>query len=642
MDSGKWRAIYWTAPPQIAGKTQVAILVPSLRAAIELHASVGYGLPTLNDLDRGWTTKMAPTIKEAGFADYLPATGPGSRGGRPPAVVFEDPKTRAPLGSFVFLAGGAKQVTCRCLVVDEIDAWRDQDGEPRWNDLDDVWARGDSFGRDAIRIGVGTVESDDPRQAIVLHLVNKVGTGTRLHQKCQHCGEYAPSEFSQFSFEYKADQSGPDLGHAAASAKYICKSCGKDWTEDDRRRAIFSGVFAHKGQTVDITGTVIGDPPRTDSLGLRTHALDCVLTTMAEIAERECVARYSLETHDNHEAMRKFYRYQRVEGYQGDIQTDEHDKHTPHSPRTLHARSLITASAFAPEVVRDNKDENGLFYRYWVNPPEPVQSIIAAIDVQRNRLYTAIIGIDSDRRTYDLGWSTEVARPAVNGEKPPPFSPGDLAKCLEAAANWCEESVEAIGRPGLWKGGVVDVSDPGEEGNAENELVDWLCSRKGWNAIQGESTLTKPTPYNHYKAKTELVNWNQKWRPKARLGSFHVLTDNAQRIVQKSYLIDQSAPGAGLLPGGIPKGNQYLRHLCAVGETTGKTGVKKWGGLPGAGRWDWMDCRAYATAILLMHHQEKTLGIVADAPKEAQKQSSEGGYLSGLSSSFGGNGGSWI
>jgi hypothetical protein len=55
-----------------------------------------------------------------------------------------------------------------------------------------------------------------------------------------------------------------------------------------------------------------------------------------------------------------------------------------------------------------------------------------------------------------------------------------------------------------------------------------------------------------------------------------------------------------------------------------------------------MDCRAYATAILLMHHQEKTLGIVTDTPKEAPKpQSNDGGYLSGLSSSFG-TGGSWI
>jgi hypothetical protein len=213
--------------------------------------------------------------------------------------------------------------------------------------------------------------------------------------------------------------------------------------------------------------------------------------------------------------------------------------------------------------------------------------------------------MDSDRRTYDLGWSTEFARPSVGGVEPPPFSPGDLAKCLEAAADWIEESIETAGALDKWKGGVVDVSDPGESGNAEAEIIDWLVSRKGWSAIQGEANLTKPSASNHYKPRTELVNWNEKWRPRARLGSFHVVTDNAQRIVQKSYLIDQSLPGAGLLPGGIPKGNQYLRHLCAVGEITGKTGNTKWGKLPNAGRYDWLDCRAYATAILLMHHQLK-------------------------------------
>jgi hypothetical protein len=601
LDSGKWRSVFWTAPPQIAGKTQVAILVPSLRAVIELRAAVGYGLPTLNDLDRGWTTKIAPTIKGAGFEAYLPSTGPGSRGGRSPAVVFEDPQTRAPLGSFVFLAGGAKQVTCRCLVVDEIDAWRKEDGEPRWNDLDDVWARGDSFGRDAIRIGVGTVECDDPKQSIVLRLVNEIGTGTRMHHRCPHCGKYNPSEFSQFSWEYKSDANGPDLGHAAASAHYTCKECSAPWTEDDRRKALLASVFAHKGQSVDSSGTIIGDPPRTESLGLRTHALDCILTTMSDIAERECVARHSLETHDNHEAMRKFWRYQRVEGYQGDQQKDEHDQHTPHTHRTLHARSLLTANHFAPEILREDKSETGLFSRYFVTPPPAVTRVVAAIDVQRNRLYTVITGMDDQRRTYDIGWSIEYARPSVAGAEPPPFSPGDLAKTLEQAADWAEDSIDLK----IWMGGVVDVSDPGEHGNAEVEIIDWLVSRKGWNAIQGEAHLTVPMMRNHYKTRTELVNWNTSWRPRARLGSFHVVTDNAQRLVQKSYLIEQSLPGAGLLPGGIQKGSHFLRHLCAVGEIRNKKEEAKWGKL-GSGRFDWMDCRAYATAILLMHYQLAT------------------------------------
>jgi hypothetical protein len=246
--------------------------------------------------------------------------------------------------------------------------------------------------------------------------------------------------------------------------------------------------------------------------------------------------------------------------------------------------------------------------------------------------------MDEMRRTYDLGWSLEYARPTVPGIDPPPFCPGDLAKVLEQSADWCEDVID----PSIWMGGVVDVSDPGEKGNMEAEIIDWLVSRKGWNAIQGEAHLTKPTPYNHYKAKTDLLNWNTKWRPKARLGSFHVVTDDVQRIVQKSYLIDQSLPGAGLLPGGIPKGSTFLRHLCAVGDVRNKNGGVKWG-KNSAVRYDWMDCRAYATAVLLMHHQEKTMAKTEEAHKETPKPvQSDGGYLSGLSSTFSGNGGSWI
>ena len=53
LDAGKWERIYWSAPPQIGGKTQCLVIVPAMRAAICLNASVGYGLPTLHDLDRG-------------------------------------------------------------------------------------------------------------------------------------------------------------------------------------------------------------------------------------------------------------------------------------------------------------------------------------------------------------------------------------------------------------------------------------------------------------------------------------------------------------------------------------------------------------------------------------------------------------
>jgi phage terminase large subunit GpA-like protein len=591
LDSGQWESLTWTAPPQVAGKTQCAILVPALRAVIELRAAVGYGLPTLHDLDRGWQTKVAPTIKDAGLGDYLPDRGPGSKGGRPPSVQFEDPENnRAGLGSFVFLAGSAKQVTCQIIVIDELDAWRTADGDPRWDDIEDCWARADSFQSDAIRIGTGTVECDDPARSIVLSLVNERGTGTRMHHRCPHCFAFAPAEFSAFTYEYRTTDGGPDLGHASATAAYACPSCGARWSEDDRRKALLGAVFAHKGQTVDAGGQIIGPAPSTRHLGLRTHALDCILTTMGAIAEKWAAARFALEQHGTHEPMRKFCRYQQVACYTGDQQVDEDGKETPHTHRTLAARSERTAWA---EVV-ENSDDDKRWSRYTAaSIPAAVTLATGAIDVQRNRLYCGLTGLDADRRTYDLAWSIERARSGQDGKEPPPWSAGELQETLARAADYLEE----IAGP-LFRVGVVDVSD----GVTQGEVAEWLSTRPKWNAIQGEDHLPAIRPGGTIQPRTSLVCWDTSWR--GGMGSYRVVTEAAQQVVAEGYRIDPAAPGAGLLPGPIRAGNTYLRHLTAVGWVTTSAGRRVWKALPGAGRADYFDVRAYATAVALAIRQQ--------------------------------------
>jgi phage terminase large subunit GpA-like protein len=537
---------------------------------------------------------VAPTIKDAGLGDHLPDRGPGSKGGRPPSVQFEDPdNNRAGLGSFVFLAGAAKQVTCRVIVIDELDAWRNADGEPRWNDIEDCWARADSFQSAAIRIGTGTVECDDPARSIVLTLVNERGTGTRMHHQCQHCFAFAPAEWSAFTYEYRVTDGGPDLGHAAATAAYACPSCGVRWSEDDRRKALLGAVFAHKGQTVDAGGLVQGPPPATRHLGLRTHALDCILTTQAAIAKKWAEARFALEQHGNHEPMRKFTRYQQVACYTGDQQIDEDGKETPHNHRTLAARSERTAWA---DIV-ENSDDDKRWSRYTAATIPPAVVLIAcAVDVQRNRLYCTATGLDADRRGYDLAWSIERARSGQDGKEPPPWSAGELQETLSRAADYLEE----VSGP-LFRSGVVDVSD----GVTQGEIAEWLSARPKWHAIQGEDHLPAIRGDGKIQPRTSLICWDTSWRN--GMGSYRVVTDLAQQAVAESYRIDHTLPGAGLLPGPLRAGNAYLRHLTAVGWITTSAGRRTWGAIKGSGRADYFDCRAYGTAValaLLIHKPE--------------------------------------
>ena len=547
LDSGQWERVFWAAPPQIAGKTQLAVIVPSLRAVVELRAAVGYGLPTLHDLDRGWTTKIAPTIKEAGFAAYLPRIGPGSKGGRPPVVTFEHPETRAPLGSFVFLAGGARQVTCRVIVIDEIDAWRDAGGTARWADLEDVWARADSFQAQAIRIGTGTVETDDPDQSIILACVQNLGTGTRLWARCRHCGEHAPMEFTGFSWDYRivdGDQPGPDLEHAKATAAYACPRCATVWSEDDRQAALRGAAFAHKGQAVDASGKVTGPPPQTKSFGLRTHALDCVMTTMAAIAEKECAARYARDSHGNHEPMRKFWRYQRVEHYTADRSVD--DDGATIIPTRNRLAALSASSPYVLAVDRREEDGDSI---HLAEIPEWCEHTTVGVDVQRGgerapgRLIFAALSRGAGRGAV-TAWGSIVAAP--KGRQP---TETELHAALDRLdgllRDWAPAA--AIVRRGL------DVGDQ------QDELVRWLRTHRDWLAIKGTGPL-KATDRRD-RAGWLYVRDQEGWT--LRL----METQSVTRIIHGELLArDRDKPGSLLLPKGLERNSAIVQHLCATVE----------------------------------------------------------------------------
>lgn len=571
MDSGAWERIYWAAPPQIAGKTQLLTLVPAMRAVIELGATVGYGLPTLNDLDRGWTTKLTPTIKDAGLGDYLPNKGPGSKGGRPPAVTFEDPEDHSSLGSMVFLAGAAKQVTCRVIVVDEIDAWRDADGTPRWSDLEDVWARADSFQELALRFGTGTVETDDPTQSIILECVNALGTGTRLWAQCPHCGRHHSMEFANFAFEYSVGKDGPDLEHAKATAAYKCPLCTKAWSEDDRQKALRAPRFVHKGQSVDESGTIVGDQPRTKSLGIRTHALDCVLTSLGAIAEKQCAAQYALDVHGNHEPMRKFWRYQRVEHYTADAEAAHNVGQL--TPQALLARA--NSCQWGPTIHTTDRDGTALghtYSRHHADAPQNAALVVAGIDVQGNRIYLVVVAVARDDTQYDIGWSYEMARADHQA-----WSPAELHALLDRA--------DAIVK--RWAGDLPFVLGGVDTGDWTAEILGWLKGRSPWVPIKGTArSLTK-------EGRDDIEGLLS-----VHDGLWHINNDQSRALVDAGLRRGNDAPGAIVIPHGLQNTSTdkaLLQHYCAEQTIPDpKTGKLK---LVQRGRWDWKDARRYSYVL---------------------------------------------
>ena len=577
LDSGKWERVFWASCPQIAGKTQIAILVPALRAVVELRAVVGYGLPTLQDLDRGWTTKLAPTIKDAGFQGYLPLTGPGSKGGRPPVVTFEDPVTRTSLGSFVFLAGGAKQVTCRLVVIDEIDSWREASGKPRWSDLEDTWARADSFQELAIRIGTGTVETDNPSESIILECVENLGTGTRLWAKCRHCGAYAPMEFSSFTWEYSVvvanGKPSPDLERAKSTARYACAKCATLWTEDDRQAALRAAVFAHKGQTVDDAGAIVGPAPQTKAFGIRTHALDCVLTTMGAIAEKACAAQYALQQHANHEPMRKFYRYQRVEHYKEPEPDGE-----------------ITAGGLARFSDRSTIDKRTV--------PEWARFLVLTQDVQGDRHYWLLVAYGDGERWGIVDWGYEYLAPVDSNRAP---TPEDRQRTLN--------TIRDLGTTGWQVAGGEDrmypVSCGVDGGYLPDEIAAWVQGEPAWKFMRGvgrdEIKHSQEGVDRELPREVSATKALQARRPKGwRIFWWKVDGHYFRRAAHAALLRNPDQPTSGMVPRGLKANADLLLHLSGEVWDEGAEGKK--------GYWrevrkrhDYLDCLVYNLALALLH-----------------------------------------
>ena len=531
----------------------------ALHGTIELGQPVIWALPTKGLAGDMWNTKLRPAWEGSGLGVYLPTSGPGSRGSSAPRSIRTRRHEKRGGGTLVFMSSGGRGqagqagLTAKRLIVDELGDWskaaftRIRKRVSRFNDI-------------AVEAYGSTLKLDHADLSAELY---RESARAWVEYRCPHCNEWTALDWKTWN-----------------AGKLACLSCGTVLTESNRR-----AMFA-------VSRIQMSDPMN-DVLGLRLTALDCPWKTLDWLAGEESRALASAEGKaglPDHEPLRTFYHDERVEEYHLDEQTDADAKDTPHTHRTLAARSERTAWA---EIV-ENSDDDKRWSRYTAaSIPAPVTLAAGAIDVQRNRLYCTLAGLDADRRTYDLAWSIERARGGVDGKEPPPWSAGELQQTLSQAADYLEE----IGGK-LFRSGVVDVSD----GVTQGEVAEWLSTRPNWHAIQGEDHLPATRGDGKIQPRTSLICWDTQWRN--GMGSYRVVTALAQQAVAESFKIAPESPGAGLLPGPLRAGNTYLRHLTAVGWITTAAGRRTWGAIKGSGRADYFDCRAYATAVALAIRQQ--------------------------------------
>ncbi len=557
VESGAgWVAIL--KPVQDGGS--LASFIPILRRAHALGQTAIIAYPTMDSAKDAWTKKVWPILEAQGGT--TPKKGGGSRGGAARVVTL-------PSGGSIILraAGGRKEsgqasVTADAMLVDEVDDWEDLR-------VLRLIERRLSRSRDPLIVYISTCKRDAQEGVDRSRIVRlwEAGTRSRLHYRCPMCSASYPLEWEMVDVE---------------TATMQCPACAARLTDSDRVEMLktwkrVDGQDTHK---FSIMWTALESPFPMLIDGRK-------LPVLRALCDEYKTAKESADTGGDHGLIRQFYRDRLCRPYLGDQQIDEDAKETPHTHRTLAVRSESTAWA----TVQENADENRLFSRYFAEPHESIKYCSAAIDVQRNRLYWCLIGFDDDRRTYDLGWGIERARAGLDGKEPQPWSGLELSETMTRCAEWIEDIAGE-----LFRVGVCDVGD----GQTCDELARWLARRRTWHAIQGEDHLPAERKDGTLRHRSSMLAWDSRWR--IGLGSFRVHTDLAQQHVCACYKIARDKPGAGLLPGPLRAGNTYLRHLTAVGNVKMPSGSTVWRQLPGAGRFDYLDCRAYATAVGLVYH----------------------------------------
>jgi phage terminase large subunit GpA-like protein len=128
-------------------------------------------------------------------------------------------------------------------------------------------------------------------------------SGTRYHWAwpCPHCDDYFIPRFKHLHWDKPKSDAGKELpsdpGLARRSAHLVCPSCGSAEIYDGHKEEMNArGVFVAPGQHVLKDGTVVGDPPESNTISFWVSGLASPFKSWGERAERYVTAIRSGDT----------------------------------------------------------------------------------------------------------------------------------------------------------------------------------------------------------------------------------------------------------------------------------------------------------------------------------------------------------
>ncbi len=554
IESCLFRKFVVVAPSQ-RGKTLKAVLCPTLHAIAECRQSVAYVMPNLDKLTQNWTGKIEPAIIGTGYKDWLPVTGPGSKGGKPAVLTLRDPSTSLVAGRIYFMAMGTgpretslSSNTAQTVVCDEAD-----DAESA-GQLALVFKRSESF-RGA---GRGYVVSTVNRHALpgggerskVEHhpilALHAQGTRHRWHHLCSHCHDLGI----------------PDFEHVNTEADCIaCPRCGVHWSEADRTAALNGGAWRATVESPETAGVY---SELTTGLDYHMASIPDICANIREAKKAEAMGDPSLMRTVMHKIFCRPYE-------------------APLGAVAITNKGLAIASSLS--------DYDKRIVPHWVS------HLCSGVDIQGDRLYWIVAGIGPDDRWCIVDWGYEMYVPKSETRHP---TPGDQRRTLDELdakfnAGWKKEGTEQIycPLPGLR---ALDVGDN------TDALVGWLRGVRGWRAVKGcgrdtikhlGKVLELPPEAKHFVELRQPDGWP--------VPLCHVIGENVRRWIHSALLRKPYTPASGMLPRGLGSGESLLLHLS--GEVWVEESEK--GGKFVAGYWndkahprhDFLDALIYAIAL---------------------------------------------
>jgi phage terminase large subunit GpA-like protein len=274
-----WRDVAVLGPTQ-NGKSLIATNIPLLYYLFELKEDVIFGLPSLDMASGMWSEKLRPVIEDSPYVELLPTTGAGSRGGDFTAIRFKNGVNLRFMG-----AGGSPEQmsshTAKYIIMTEVDKMDESGGDGSEADpVSLIKMRSDAF-EDSKCIMECTVSTERGRiwQEAMVH-----GSAGQIFVSCPFCHHWQKLYREGLVFDVSSQVS------AENSAGYKCEECDKIWSNNDRLEALQDPRIAHKGQTVDELGQVVGPLPETRTFGLHFNVLHSPMQSLAKTAGQQWTA----------------------------------------------------------------------------------------------------------------------------------------------------------------------------------------------------------------------------------------------------------------------------------------------------------------------------------------------------------------